>query len=145
MKEIDVWPSFLIGHVYYYGDSFQDKLLGKKRADLVDSLKTALKYDRKPTLHSDYNCQPIDPIRCIYNAVTRIVRNTGEVLNPKECITPLEAIRGLTIDAAWQCHMEDIVGSIEKRKFADFVVLDKDPMKIEPKEILSIQVEQTWF
>ena len=108
-------------------------------------MNTALKYDLRPTIHSDYNCQPIDPIRCIYNAVTRIIRNTGEVLNPNECVTPEQAIRAITLDAAWQCHMDDIVGSIEKDKYADFVVLDKDPMKVDPKEIINIKVLQTWF
>lgn len=36
----------------------------------------------------------------------------------------------MTIDSAWQCHMDDIVGSLQKGKKADFVVLNEDPMKI---------------
>ena len=144
MKQLSVYPSFLIGHIYYYGDSFRDKIVGEERANLTDSMATALKYDRRPTIHSDYNCQPIDPIRCIYNAVTRIVMKDGTVLNEKECASPEEAIRAITADAAFQCHMDDIVGTIEKGKMADFVILDQDPMKIDPKQIINIKVEQTW-
>ena len=83
MKKLSVYPSFLIGHIYYYGKVFRDDIVGKERADLTDGLKTALKYDRRPSIHSDYSCQPIDPIRCIYNAASRIIRDTGEVLNEK--------------------------------------------------------------
>ena len=76
MKELDVYPSYLIGHVYYYGEKFVE-FLGQERADMTDRVKTAIKYDRRPSVHSDYNCQPMDPLRCIYNAVTRVVKSTG--------------------------------------------------------------------
>lgn len=78
-----VSPSFLIGHVYYYGAVFRDRILGNERSLLIDPMKSALDYGLIPTIHSDYNCQPIDPLRCIYNAVTRIMRQNGEVLNYK--------------------------------------------------------------
>ena len=44
MKSLNLYPSFLIGHVYFYGQSFRDKLLGEKLANITDSVKTALKY-----------------------------------------------------------------------------------------------------
>jgi predicted amidohydrolase YtcJ len=113
----------LIGHVYYYGAVFRDKILGAQRADLIDPMKSALECGLTPTIHSDYNCQPVDPLRCIYNAVTRIMKDNGEVLNYKECVSPYQAVKAMTINAAWQCHMEDIVGSLKKGKFADFVIL----------------------
>jgi hypothetical protein len=42
MKQLGVSPSFLIGHIYYYGHSFRDEILGEERSDLVDPLKTAI-------------------------------------------------------------------------------------------------------
>jgi predicted amidohydrolase YtcJ len=39
-------------------------------------------------MHSDYNCQPVDPIRCLSNAVNRKTKHDGTVINEKECITP---------------------------------------------------------
>lgn len=74
----------------------------------------------------------MDPIRCIYNAVTRKIKRTGQVLNSNECVTPEQAIRAMTLDSAFQCHMDDMVGSIERAKFGDFVVLDQDPMRVNP-------------
>ena len=69
----------------------------------------------------------------------------GTVLNEKECVSPEEAIRAITADAAFQCHMDDIVGTIEKGKMADFVILDQDPMKIDPKQLINLKVMQTWM
>lgn len=112
MKRLQVYPSFLIGHIYYYGDVFMD-MLGGKRASLIDPVKSAIDLELRPTLHSDHGCQPIDPIRCIFNAVTRTIRYKKDfVMAPNERITPYQAIKAMTIDAAWQCHFDDIVGSI---------------------------------
>lgn len=87
----------------------------------------------------------MDPIRCLYNAVTRKMRFKNEALNIKECLTPYEALKAMTIDSAWQCHMDDIVGSIEKDKKADFVILDRDPMAIPENDLINIQVVETWM
>lgn len=145
MKQLGVSPSFLIGHVYYYGAIFRDKIFGPRRASMIDPCRTALAKGLRISLHSDYNCQPIEPIRYIHNAVTRNIRNTREQLNPDEAITVTQAIRAVTLDAAWQCHMDDIVGSIEKGKCADFVVLSGDPRQGDPMDILKLSVLQTWM
>ena len=50
----------------------------------------------------------------------------------------------MTIDAAWQCHSDHEVGSLEVGKFADFVALDQDPLTIAPEGLGSIEVLQTW-
>ncbi len=67
------------------------------------------------------------------------------VLNPVERITPYEAVRAMTLDAAWQCHLDKECGSLEAGKLADFVVLEKDPMTIEPTEISKIRIHSTWL
>jgi hypothetical protein len=145
MKKLGVSPSFLIGHVYFYGSVFCDTIFGEGRANLIDPCRSALAKGLRISLHSDYNCEPLEPIRYIHNAVTRNLRGTDKQLNPAEAITPLEAIRAVTLDAAWQCHMDDIVGSIEPGKCADFVILDQDPTQVAPMEIIHIAVAQTWM
>ena len=50
----------------------------------------------------------------------------------------------MTIDAAWQCHSDHEVGSLESGKFADFVVLEEDPTAIEPERLSQIRVLETW-
>lgn len=145
MHDLGLSPSFLIGHVYYWGRAFRDNLLGPARADMIDPCASARKAGLRVSLHSDYNVTPIAPLRYIENAVTRTMFDGGEVLNPAECITPIEAIKAVTIDAAWQCQCDNIIGSLEVGKYADLVILEEDPTTVDPNTIKSIKVSETWL
>jgi len=145
MAKLGISPSFLIGHVHFWGRAFQERLLGAERADRLDPCRSALAGGLKISLHSDYNVTPIDPLRCIENAVVRNMREGGGVLNANERITPMQAIRATTIDAAWQCHLDHQCGSLEVGKAADLVVLERDPTKVAPQEISKIAIHSTWL
>jgi len=145
MAQLGVSPSFLIGHVHYWGRAFHDRLLGPERANRLDPCRSALAQGLKISLHSDYNVTPIEPLRCIENAVVRNMREGGGALNAQECITPLQAIRAMTLDAAWQCHLEHLCGSLEVGKVADLVVLERDPTRVPPTEISKIAIHSTWL
>lgn len=145
MKALGISPSFLIGHVHYWGRAFLDRLLGQERAYRLDPCRSALRGGLRISLHSDYNVTPIDPLRCIENAVLRDMHEGGGVLNTEECITPLQAMRAVTIDAAWQCHLDNVCGSLEVGKAADMVVLERDPTEVDPETIRKIKVHSTWL
>ena len=51
----------------------------------------------------------------------------------------------MTIDAAWQCRTDHLVGSLEAGKRADLVVLEEDPTTVEPSTIHAIRVVETWM
>lgn len=80
--------------------------------------------------------------------MTRVVRSNNTVLNPAECLTVEQALRAKTLDAAWQCHIDQHVGSLEAGKCADFVVLARDPRTVnlqhDAERIADIAVLQTW-
>ena len=76
-------------------------------------------------------------------AVTRETAPTGAVLNASEALSIEQAIRMYTIEAAWQDHAEDVRGSIEPGKLADFCVLDKDILGIDPHQIKGIRTLMT--
>jgi predicted amidohydrolase YtcJ len=145
MKQLGLSPSFLIGHVHFWGRAFQDRILGPERAKRIDPCRSALDQGLRISLHSDFNVTPIDPLRCVENAVVRDMKEGGGVLAPEQCITPMEALKAVTIDAAWQCHMDHVCGSLEVGKAADLVVLERDPTKVPPQEIHAIKVLQTWI
>lgn len=99
--------------------------------------------DDTTSLHSDWNATPVEPLRYVEDAVTRIMADGGEVLNEHECIAVDAALRAVTIDAAWQCRADEITGSIEVGKYADFVLLEQDPTAIDPTAIAQITVSET--
>jgi predicted amidohydrolase YtcJ len=145
MKRLGISPSFLIGHVHFWGRAFRDRLLGPARANRLDPCRSALRGGLRISLHSDYNVTPIDPLRCVQNAVLRDMRDGGEILNPDERISALQGLRAVTIDAAWQCHLDDVCGSLEAGKAADMVVLERDPLTVAPDQIQAIKVHSTWL
>ena len=124
--------------------AFRDRLLGPDRARFYDPCASALAAGLKISLHSDWNVTPIEPLRYVENAVTRVMNEGGDVFFPEECIPVDAALRAVTIDAAWQCHMEDQIGSLETGKFADFAILEEDPTAPGVK-IGKIKVSETWM
>uniref|UniRef100_UPI003A97BE79 amidohydrolase family protein n=1 Tax=Roseibium sp. TaxID=1936156 RepID=UPI003A97BE79 len=98
------------------------------------------------TLHSDFPVVDPDPLHMIEMAVTRKTwKEPDYVLAPEERISVESAIRAVTINGAWQTNSETEVGSLEAGKFADFVILEADPRKVDPDTIKDIKVLETWM
>ncbi len=145
IASLGISPSFLIGHVHYWGKAFRDEIFGPEKADLLCRAASCAKAGIRWTVHSDDTVTEMGPMRLIDNAVNRSLwREPGGVLNPAERVSVEQAIIALTRDAAWQCHSEHEIGTLEVGKFADFVVLDRDPLAIPPEELGSVQVLETW-
>ena len=139
-------PSFLIGHVHYWGQAFRDEIVGPEKAELLDRAASCSAAGIRWTLHSDEMVTPIGPLRYIENAVTRNMwREPDGVLAPQERVDVATAIRAMTADAAWQCHSDGEIGTLEVGKLADFVVLTDDPRAVAPDRIRHIEVLETWL
>ncbi|MEO6791167.1 MAG: amidohydrolase, partial [Ornithinibacter sp.] len=143
MADLGLSPSFLIGHVRWWGTAFRDRLLGPERAAFYDPCASALRAGLRISLHSDWNVTPLEPLRYVQDAVTRIMLESGDVLNGDERIPVEAALRAVTVDAAWQCRAESVTGSIEVGKYADLVLLEEDPTTVDPMTIADIAVSQT--
>ena len=144
MASVGVSPSFLINHVNLWGRTLQDNLLGPDRAKLLDRTARAAQLGLRFSLHSDYNVSTINPLHYVRVAATRDMAGGG-TLNEAERVSVHQALRAVTIDAAWQLHADHVLGSIRVGKHADFVVLDRDPEAVEPREIDEIRVLETWM
>jgi len=81
-------------------------------------------------------------MRVLWTAVERTSRS-GKIIGTNEKITPYEALKAITIWSAYQHYEEDKKGTLENGKLADFVILDKNPLKINAEEIKDIQVLKT--
>lgn len=134
-------PSFFTNHAYFWGDIHVENL-GQDRADFLSPMLSAERLGLKPTNHSDATVTPIDPIFTIWTAVNRVSRS-GEVIGKNERTTPYLALKAITVNAAYEMFDENLKGTLSKDKLADFVILDRNPLKVEPMEIKEIQVLET--
>ncbi len=105
-------------------------------------LKTPLESGVVVAAASDAPVIPVNPLAGIYGAVTRRAES-GQVLLPEEAVTPRQALRLYTVNAAYTSFEEDIKGSITPGKLADMVVLSADPARVPPEQIKDIKVEMT--
>lgn len=135
-------PSFFSNHAYFWGD-VHVKNLGVERAHFLSPMKTASELGIHFTNHNDYIVTPMDQLLTVWSAVNRVSRS-GEVIGAQERITAEQALRAITLDGAWQYHEEDSKGSITVGKLADLVVLDANPLTVDPMAIRDIQVLATY-
>lgn len=146
IAELGLSPSFLIGHVHFWGKAFRDEIFGPEKAAKLDRTASCSAKGIRWTIHSDEMVTPMEPLRCIHNAVTReLWREPGSVLNADECVPVEAAIRAMTADAAWQCHSDHEIGTLEPGKLADFVVLADDPRAVDPGDLAGIEIQETWM
>ena len=146
MKELGVSASFLIGHVHYWGTTMRDKVFGPEKVQLLDRCASVEKAGINYSVQSDFAVTEPNMLKLAEIAVTRkTFKEPDYVLNPDERISVESAIRAITINAAWQMMVEDIVGSLEAGKYADYVILENDPRKVEPSKISEIKVLETWL
>lgn len=142
MAKLKAYPTFFTTHIYYYGDIHYETTLGPVRAQRLSAIADAFHAGLHPSMHNDPPVTPVDPLLNMWIAVKR-QSNSGRILGLDQAITPKQALEAYTINAAFQFGMEKDAGSLEVGKFADFVVLDKNPLKIDPNEIRNIHVIAT--
>lgn len=141
MKEINMIPSFFLAHTYFWGD-VHIKNLGMERASRISPAKTTIEKAVPFTLHQDSPVIMPDMLFTIWCAVNRITK-AGVELGDSERISPLDALKAITINAAYQYFEEDTKGSLKEGKYADLVILDKNPLKVPPMSIKDIKVLNT--
>ena len=140
--EEKIWPSFFPMHTYYWGDYHVSSVLGEERAFFISPTATALKKGLKFTSHHDAPVAYPNAIRVLSATVTRTSRS-GAIIGPDERVSPYIALKALTEWSAIQHFEEASKGTLEKGKKADFVVLDRNPLKIDPMELADLQVMST--
>jgi len=140
--ELGMIASFFVDHVYFWGDRHRDIFLGEERADRISPTGSALSEGLMFTLHDDAPIVKPSPLRSVWAAVNRTT-SSGAVLGKDQAISPYEALRAVTYNAAYQHFEEAEKGTLEVGKRADFVVLDSNPLTAPPSSIRDIQVLET--
>ena len=142
MKELGALPTFFPTHIYYYGELHYQKTLGPVRAQRLNALGDAFREGIKASMHNDPPVTLVDPLLNMWIAVNRKTKE-GRVIGKEQAITPYQALEAYTINAAYQFGMEKDAGSLEVGKFADFVVLDKNPLKVDEDIIRDLRIVAT--
>ncbi len=146
IKALNIGPSFLINHVHYWGHTMRDNVFGEAKVQLLDRCASVETAGITWTNHSDSPVSPLGSLHKIRVSVARdLWQEPGTILVPDERVSVEAAIRAITINAAWQAHEEDKLGSLEVGKLADFVVLAQDPRNVPPTQISDIRVVETWM
>ena len=122
---------------------FDPAVVGEERAAYEWPTRTALDSGLNLSFSSDAPITVPNWRLGVENAVLRESLVSGAVSGPEERITVEEAIRAYTINGAWQDGQEKVKGSIEVGKVADFCVIDKDILTVDPHEIKTIGVAMT--
>ena len=122
-----------------------DERLGSKRLNRAYAYKELLDWSGKIALGTDFPVEKVNPLLTFYSAVARkdVDGNPSDGFLKENALTRQEALKGMTIWAAYSNFEDSFKGSIEKGKFADFVILTKDIMKVPEQEIISAEVVAT--
>lgn len=136
-----ITPSLYTEHTFYFADAHILNR-GMEQTAFISPMRAALDKGLRPTNHTDFVVVPLDQMFVVWTAVNRISRN-GVVIGPDQRITPLEALKAITINVAYQYAEEKNKGSLEPGKLADLVILDGNPLAVDPMSIKDIKVVET--
>jgi len=142
MKVMGLIPSFFNLHTYYWGDRHWDIFMGPERAARMSPAASAVNKGLVFTLHADTPVVPMEPMRIVWAAVNRL-SSGGRVIGKDQRISVSEALKGITTYAAYQAFEETEKGTIEAGKLADLVVLDRNPLTVNPLDLDDIVVTLT--
>ena len=130
--------------LYELSDIYSRKGLGYERASQMARLGSLVREGVPTALHSDFTMAPAQPLNNAWIAANRI-NAEGNVMAPQECLTLHQALRAITIDAAYILGLENEVGSIRCGKKADFTVLEQDPYEVPIENLKDIPIWGTVF
>ena len=139
MARLGVCANIFANHLWFWGDQHYASTVGPERANRLEPCATAKREGVRFAIHSDAPVTPLGQLHTVWCAVNRTTP-TGRVLGEHEKIGVYDALQAVTIDAAYQLHMDHEIGSIEVGKLADFAVLDGNPLTVDPMTIRDINV-----
>ena len=129
-------------YVTALSDLYSKKGLGPERALEMVRLGDVDRAGIRFGLHSDMPMAPGSPLVLMHAAVNRI-NFANEVAGPKQRVSTLAALKGVTLDAAYIMGLEDDYGSISEGKLANFTILSENPLSVNPQTIKDIEIKAT--
>ena len=138
LKKYDVIGSFFPMHTFYWGDWY-DQIIGPEKAQQISPIKSALNKGLHVTSHTDAPVALPNLMMILWTTANRVSRS-GKVMGPDERLSVYEALKTFTTWGAYQFFEENEKGSLKEGKLADMVILDKNPLKVDPMTLKDILV-----
>ncbi|CZF79818.1 N-substituted formamide deformylase precursor [Grimontia celer] len=146
-RAVESGANFSVNPYYTHvlAELYSKEGVGKERAEVMARGRSFIDAGGVLSLHSDAPMAPAQPLALVWAAVNRIGLSGESVMGPEERITVDEAMRAITIDAAYTARLEDQIGSIDIGKYANFTVLEQSPYNVEPESIRDIDIAATVY
>lgn len=136
-----VRPSFYTLHTFYFAEAHIANR-GLEQAMYISPMRDAIDAGLRPSNHTDFVVAPLDQVMMLSSAVNRISRG-GASIGPDQRVTAYEGLKAMTAWVAEQYGEQDSKGTLEVGKLADLVILDRDPLSVDPSSIKDIKVVET--
>ena len=143
LKEVGMIPSYFVAHTWFWGDVHLQNL-GKQRAENISPLHATEELGIPYTLHQDTPVIPPDMLQTVWCAVNRRSKG-GHSMGEAQKVSVAQALKAVTVSAAYQYFEEKEKGSIAPGKWADFVLLSENPLTQPPENIVNIDILKTFF
>ena len=127
--EIGITPTYFTNHCFYWGD-VHIRNVGETKASFISPIKSAMDLGLITSNHTDFNVTLLDPFFVMWTSMKRETRS-GKILGPDQRIDAYAALQQITTGPAYQFFEENRKGMIKKGMLADFVILDKNPLKLQ--------------
>lgn len=142
MASLGIHATLFSNHLYYWGEFHRAHTFGAFRTAALNPAATAQRLGVVVSAHSDSPVSPVDPLLTLWCAANRVTA-TGRVLGPRERVSAYDALKMMTFNAAYLLHRDHEIGSIRVGKRADFTILARDPLAVDPMAIREIPVQGT--
>ncbi len=134
--------SHTIDQIYFSGEALRDEVLGPERAARIHALLRDVEHEICSSCHGG---SVVDPLLSMRTAMTRLMRDSDDVLGPFQQLDLAQALRTVTRNPARQVLLADRVGALRAGMLADLVVLDRDPREVAPERLHELRVLETWL
>lgn len=144
MATLGALASVNIYYVHELGDAYWKRKLGFERASQMSRLGTLARHHVPTALHTDFTMAPALPLNSAWVAATR-QSEQGKVMGPEERLSLDQALRAITVEAAYVLGLEHDIGTIRAGKKADFTILEQDPYDVGAAGLREIGLWGTVF
>ena len=139
MSNLGICANLFANHIYYWGDQHIKHTIGPDRAARMNATATAKRHGVNFSIHSDAPVTPLAPLFTAWCAVNRKTAS-GRILGEHERLSVDDALRAITLGAAYTLKLDHLIGSIESGKYADFAVLEEDPYHVDQDRLKDIGI-----